>query len=299
MIRTKFNISPPKGTFQERVMFSLFEKDERKMEDIEHIIKYGTIDIDKKHTMGHWLNQAPSFDHGWKLDSSYSKEKTYKLFNKLIEGSNIYNKKEKLRDFEILIANLLLTSRFCILWGKEYRNLLYPIRISRSPNSYIKSRHIIASSYIIKFIDILEKANFIKQVKGFRSKKLSKDSRIWPTKELLKIYHPFNHKTDLHYESPELVILRDKNKRNVLYKDTDETKRIRKILDDANRINRRAVIEVKIAPDCYRPINTDLHAIFHNGSFKQGVVYIPVVMVINHFQVNMNVPIFLSTKNLL
>ena len=218
---------------------------------------------------GNWLKSTNcKFGHGYKLMTPHMKRITSELFNFLTKGEHLYKRGKKLRDLEILVANLLARGSLRTFQGKVYRTC-EPVRISRSRKSYTKSRYTRASSYIIDLLDMLKGASLLKQAKGYRTKEESMLTRIWPTEKLLTMYQPIDLTIDLDFEHVELVILRDKDKKEMKYNDTAKTNRIRRILRNANILNRQAVIQVK-TPNGYQRINTDLHAIFNNGSFNQG-----------------------------
>lgn len=262
MIRTKGATCSPKMTLTKRVKLAALEKHERKLEEIEQNA------YEHKQDRGAFLiNKASNFNHGYKLITPHVKKITLELFISLTEGKHLYKKDEKLRDLEILIANLFAIGCSVTFQDTVYRSIIAPVRISRNSSHYTKSRYTITLYYITDLIDMLEESGLIKQVKGVHfAGIMSMDSRIWPTKELLKMYQPFNRTSDMDFEYVELVILRDEKKMRIPYNDTPETRRIRRILFNAKVVNRCAIVGLK---GCKR-INTDLHAVFNNGNFNEG-----------------------------
>ncbi|MEE9910550.1 MAG: hypothetical protein K4571_02400 [Deltaproteobacteria bacterium] len=259
MFRTRWTTCPKKMGLREKVIFLSLERHEKQLEDIEQ-------NKGDKNEKGMWLiSKAMNLNPGYRLNTSHGKKIIIELFNRLTFDKHLYKIQQKLLDLEILIANLISIGMIKEFQGKSYRVIRMPIRISRSPNSYIKSTGIVTSQFIISLTDMLEDSNLLKQAKGYRNEREAKVTRIWPTKELLLMFKPFAAELG----PVELVNLRDENKRSINYKDTDETNRIRAILRNASIVNREANVMIKTRNSFLR-IETDLHAVFNNGSFDSG-----------------------------
>lgn len=262
-MRTKTSIHSS-TELQYRILKNAIQKNEEKLKRIEQPNDKEN-DIDHKSEKGAWLIEAIDFNHGFQLGTSEAKRIALDLFNSLTKEKSFYKKEAKFRDFEILIANLIFIGRLHSIDGDEHRTIEQPIKIFRTPNKYIKNRYIVASSFVIELIDYLESANLIEQAKGFYTNEKSMMTRIWPTIELLRMFKGTNPQC-IDYRPVELIVLRNENKKDMDYIDTDETIRIRRILDRANRVNRGAIISL----NRNKRLHTDLHAIFHNGRFDHG-----------------------------
>jgi|ERR1039457_2258198 G:T-mismatch repair DNA endonuclease (very short patch repair protein) len=261
---------PKRKRMGEKVLLLILEDHERLLTEIEH-------DSGDANEKGAWLmKKAKKLNYGYRLETVQGRKMIRELFDKLTNGMSIYKIDDKCRDLEILVANLIATGRMREFQGKSYRIIRMPVKISKSPNSYIRKSNnpdrcinneiTVASPFIILLVDILESANLLVQIKGYHTESDSKLTRIWPTKDLLLMFKPF---TEVDFGPVELVNLRDENKRYIHYKDTDETNRIRAILRNANIVNRLADIMLKTRSD-FKRVETDLHAIFNNGSFEKG-----------------------------
>ena len=180
----------------------------------------------KEGTESWWLNNNTTFDHSFSLSENlHIVAKT--LFNALaIDG---YKVEQKYRDFEILLANLLYQRR-------------KPVSISRNINDWGKSRYRNTSYFMVELLKIAKENGLIEMSKWYYDPrgKRSRMTRIWPTSLLLD-YFPLIP-NGITYKPVEFVLLRDEKHQLIEYKDTAETIRIRKILQEANRVNQAATI---------------------------------------------------------
>lgn len=148
------------------------------------------------------------------------------IFNELkVSG---YKPDQKRKDVEILLANLLNNRR------------RKPVSISMNGNDYVKNRYGRASAFVIEVVKQLKELKMIEVKSGFKTKKESRRTRICATKKLLD-YCPVS-RIGVILNPKELVILRDEKGKLKGYKDTIETRRIRKILKRANEVNKQADI---------------------------------------------------------
>lgn len=184
--------------------------------------------IEELKETGYWVHNSKIFDHNLCLPQEY-REIVDELFQDLTIGLNVYKQKEKKKDLEILIANLLSL--------REKK----PLSISLNKNSWIASRYKRAGYFVIELVKIMEQKGLIRVVKkGFHSEKISRMTRIEATKALLTLFPDLPN--PVIYEPIELVELRDDHRNLLEYEDTDTTRRIREILERANSVNARASI---------------------------------------------------------
>jgi hypothetical protein len=192
-----------------------------------------------------FLQNNVSFDQSLRLNAA-GKQATKELFDSLYQGVSLYKQDQKLLDLEILVANLARV---------KHRSL----SISLNRKSWKISRYGKASYFIIELVKVLERKNYIKMEKGFRfdhEPHNARMTRIWATEKLLKCLPEFPSAV-IFDPKKELVELRDEKGKLKEYRDTAETRRIRKILQLANAVNCKADIRYG-----KRELNPCLMAIF-------------------------------------
>jgi hypothetical protein len=177
---------------------------------------------------GKWLNDAVEFNPELSIVDE-SKRQAEALFDTLIEKSG-YKVQQKIKDFNILLANLLKQNQ-------------RPISISLNRNDWKQSKYMPASYYTIDLINILHQNNLIKMKKGYYKQGNSKKTRIWADETLYELF-PLYPK-EVIYQPYQLVLLKDNKGELMDYKDTAETRRIRAILEQANKINGQADIRLE------------------------------------------------------
>lgn len=180
------------------------------------------------------------------------------LFDSLVDTTRSKKVAQKRFDCEILLANLL------------YQRRRRPVRLTFARNTYGKSRYSNLSLFILELVNMMEAENLIDVKKGYQQNGQKFQSRIWPTKELLKIFKPFPN--TVIYEPTELVILTDANGKLKEYRDTKRTKHIRSVLQQANRVNGAADIRIHLDGDAYR-LHTFLIAKFSRKFTLHGRLY--------------------------
>lgn len=182
----------------------------------------------KSQDEGKRLNKALNFDQNVFLSAEY-KETAKNLFESFqFKG---YKKKQKLLDFEILIANLL---------KKKSRPLIF----SFNRNDWQRNPKYQKTSYfIIEIAKEMEENGLIQVKKGYHYEEGSRKARIWPTNLLLDYFPEVPN--GISYKPVQLVELKDENKNLIDYKETQETRRIRSILQKVNMVNEKARIEYK------------------------------------------------------
>lgn len=175
---------------------------------------------------GEWLNRAVKFNPELTLVNENSRQAEI-LFDTLMDKSG-YKIKQKIIDFKILLANLL----------KQKRR---PIRISLNRNDWKQSKYLPASYFIINLVDILHQNNLIKIKKGYYMQSNSRTTRIWADETLFELFPLYPE--GIVYQPFQLVLLKNHEGKLIDYKDTVETRRIRGILQQANKINTKADIK--------------------------------------------------------
>lgn len=202
----------------------------------------------EKHlSLSEFLEGSTEFNHNFILNKK-AKSLALELFTslKLREG---YKPKEKLREFEILLTNLL-------------DHIKSPVAVSLDIKKWTRTKYIKKSYYTVELIHGLHKRKLIYMVKGYFTMEQSRMARIWAHEKLIDHFH------DAHpyviYQPVNLIELRELNSNELIdYKETGFTCRLEKILKKANEVNESAHIRYK-----QFNLNCNLVAIF-KGNFSQ------------------------------
>jgi len=181
---------------------------------------------DKYRGSGSWLNKALPFNHSLRL-----KENLKEKLDIILELFGITKRKENYLNLEILIANLL------------YKRGKRPVRTSLNTTDWKITRYKKTGESTIKLINKLHEYGYIELKKGYRTKKESKVSRIWPTDKFLDYFPKYDNA--VIYDPVEVVELRDDNRKLIDYEDTARTLKIRTILTRVNKVNQSADINYK------------------------------------------------------
>ncbi len=206
---------------------------------------------------GYWLRDNLIFSNCYKLSNHQAIWNANNLLFRLLPKEIQHRKlDQKKYDINILCADLLLYDRY-------YK----PVSISLSRNNYTGNNPKKCSLFLLELVHMLHDNKFIGLKIGYhKSRNDAWETRIWPTDMFLNYFHPIPL---IDYEPIELVNLRNEDKEDIDYDDSEETIHIRNILRKANIVNRNALIGVQTRRG-FEPINTDLHAVFSNSSFEQG-----------------------------
>ena len=206
-----------------------------------------------------WLQEAAGFDHNLLL-SPAKRVIARKLFHDLTKGQRVCKRTQKELDFEVLCANLL--------YHKQRR----PIAISLNRKDWRQNRYRRASYFTMEGgFKMLLHNGLIEMRKGYghKTKSLAKRTKIWPTVKLLDKFEPIQIMDDCILTPVELVRLRAKeDKRNLEYKDSKMTNRVREILQKVNACTDKSLVQF-IDPKGqikYR-LQTRLHCVY-TGDFK-------------------------------
>lgn len=218
-----------------------------------------------KQTDAYWNNNT-EFVPDLKL-SNEAQPYLNNLFNELIKGKNAYNKEDKLNDLETLVANLLNQSR-------------KPISVSLNVNHYSKGIYNQLTKFTIELIKLLNQKGYIRMKIGYQDTKNPKNSRLTRISGEMKLITHFEKNTHplVIYKPFQLVILKDEKGKLIEYKDTEKTKRIRKVLTLANEINSNSKIyhgtdKLSVALVAIFRINTNLYGRLHTRgkNYYQGL----------------------------
>ena len=173
----------------------------------------------------HWLHNSISYDTGCYLEEKH-KILSKQLFNSL-GFQDRYKQEQKLKDYETLLANLFYQNR-------------KPVNVSLNQDDWKHTQYNNCSYFTVTIIHKLLNLQYISMVKGYNFKEGSKMTRIWATDKLLKIFPEYN--TGVGWKPVEVVILKDDKGKLIEYKDTIETRRVRSILLNVNKVNDQADI---------------------------------------------------------
>ncbi len=125
------------------------------------------------------------------------------------------------------------------------------IGINMNNNAYkAKSRYneLHISKKTPEIVRYLNKLRFIYVKNGYfgQGLKEGKITRIWPTKKLIRLFEKakFKEENIKYHESKEVIILRDENKKNVEYLDTNNTQEMRSLLKEYNYLLSKTFIDI-------------------------------------------------------
>ena len=206
---------------------------------------------------GHWLNHSQRFYHGLTLKAALE-DKAEQLLEQLLKGRRRdYNElPKKRRDLSILLANLLHVGRY------------QPVAIPLDESNWKKRRGRIAGPYTPKLAHALHERSLI----GIKRGNVGRYSRIWPERALLELFKTRTGEHDLdaslEYSPPDFIVLRDKEKKPIDFRDTPETVRIRHILRTNYHITKNASVKVE-----NQTLSTALHAVFSIDWDSGGRLY--------------------------
>jgi len=189
----------------------------------EKVIADAKKQLEKNKGSGSWLNRGVNFNHGLRLVNQDKKIK------EILDICNISKREENHNNIEILIANLI------------YQGNKKPIIISMNNSEWKLSRYSQAGEGTTKLVNKLYDNNYIEMKIGYRTDEESRKTRIWSTEKLLKYFPDYNNA--VIHNPVELVELRDEHGKLKDYIDTQNTIRIRTILERVNKINQLSEIK--------------------------------------------------------
>ena len=139
----------------------------------------------------------------------------------------------------------------------------------------------------VEIVNALEKSGYIEHYLGYQDRNTGKSaiSKMRATDKLIKLIKD-DHKIPKvaigKHPNTECIILRDKEKRDIAYADTNETNRMRKELKTYNKLLNMTQIEIA-DPEDYFVLGIDqtnqylinepgyfVRRVFNNGSWQQG-----------------------------
>jgi len=138
-----------------------------------------------------------------------------------------------------------------------------PIRYSRSPNHYSSSRRYgklhFKYSKVVGIMDALESLGYLHQYKGYfnRKDKVGRQTRVHATEKLIRLFEHIPEDLVEFYPIPpsEIIQLRDEEKKEIHYEETQETLRMRQSLHEYNEFIKDKNVIIKVPGDM--PIKVD------------------------------------------
>jgi hypothetical protein len=189
----------------------------------------------------------------YRLDDK-SRAKSDDLFDKVYQGTRIHNRSQGLVNMEILLANLISNQHnfFSISFNRNY---------------WIKTQYRKPSATTIDLTKDLAREGLIEMHKGKGNDKpgLAYNTKIRATDRLLQ--HMKILPKEVLYVPP-LIEVRGENKKLLPYRETIKTRRIKKILTQANEVNGKADIRHKD-----QELKTSMNAIFTEKTTLHGRLY--------------------------
>jgi len=187
----------------------------------------------------------------------------YELLNAELDG-NVSIAKRHIKTIVINLYNAYLQDPNCY------------IAYSRNNNDYLNKRsrynklHISRKTVLI--VDALKETGFIEHHNGFYSSAKSRLPRMRATPKLIDLIldeYGFKYKMIQRPKNTEVIILRDKDKNNIEYKDNPRTEKMRVDLNKYNELlsNTDIAIPSVAYPDPFTK------RVFNNGSFLDGGRY--------------------------
>jgi len=206
-----------------------------------------------------WLGNSIGFDQSFVL-SSRKKVIANRLLDDLLAGPvKVYKLTQKQTDFEVICANLL--------YGQRQNR---PISVSMDRNVWCLGGRWRTSPFIIEAIHMLAKSAFIHMKKGYQYGNQARQARMWATKRLTELFIPMEVE-DVQFNPVDIIMLRDEKGKLVDYQDTQETHRVRDILQKVNTVNSQALVQLAMSgrDDKMHRLETNLHAVY-NVDFQHG-----------------------------
>jgi hypothetical protein len=189
---------------------------------------------------GRWLNRAIHL----KANRVTKKTEVVELVRNLFKELGLGGRKKNLKRHAL---NCVLANLFLAHW------LDVPVMYSRDHHRYSLPKryryNFFTRSNIIPIIDALEEADLVEDVGGRFD--IGKMGRIWASDELLD-------RMDMTVEDierlplPDPIILRDASKKQMDYKDTEETRMMRGFLHTYNSFLKDTEVEIRIPLETFR-----------------------------------------------
>jgi len=232
-------------------------------------------------------NHSNPLDHSRLLDVHHWSEHpevnvfVNEIYEAHFKGGNLRIRKKHLK---VILLDLYVT------WSDdpELKTVL-----PRDVNAYkAKSRYneLHISKLTPEIIDILIEAGLIEQAMGFidHVSGIGRVSRIWPTGALIEKFEDakFTPFDIIDPPNRETIILRDRDGEEIEYDDTDETRRMRKLVETYNDLISRTYIDIPTLETNHIDLGVDkkrkrkilyinqrdkfTRRIFNRGSFNKG-----------------------------
>ena len=202
------------------------------------------IDTDKQNH--NWLNDAIPLDV-YQSSSTRFKNLVNQLFEEITPLITVSSKPRQKDALKTVLTNLY----------HAHRNDK-PVRYSRDKNHYTSDRRygqlFFKYDRLIPIIDSLEQLEYLEQKTGYflREDEEGKQTRMWGTDKLWTIFQ--EHKLNLPgfyqpADKEEIIILRNRDKQDVGYRETPKTQNIRENLERYNSFVKEHKISVRLQGD--------------------------------------------------
>ena len=195
-----------------------------------------------------WFEEAIEFDIYVGSQNSQVKEVTDYLFRDISKRIVIRNKARSKETLKLILLNL---------WVAYHSGV--PVYYSRNPNNYLPSRRYgmlhVKYNRFIPIIDTLEVMGLIRQKKGWfdREKNMRRQTRMYATDELIKIFADITHdRYEVIEKLPprETIQLKDDAKKLIDYGETDYTVNMRRNIYHYNNFIDQQEIKIELPMDC-------------------------------------------------
>lgn len=229
-----------------------------------------------------WFEEAIEFDIYVGSKNPQVKEVTDYLFKDILKRTPIRNKGRSKETLKLVLLNL---------WVAHHSGV--PVYYSRNPNNYLPSRRYgmlhVKYNRLIPIIDTLDGMGLIQQKKGWfdREKNISRQTRMYATDELIKIFADIAHdRYEVIEKLPprETIQLKDNAKKLIDYGETDYTVNMRRNIYHYNNFITRQDIGIKVPADCQVNIRflKELNHSILKGVVSVEHVEIPYRNIVNH-----------------
>jgi len=170
---------------------------------------------------GTHLNRAVKFNHSLCLGPA-DRERAKNLMKEL----EIRPRKENTTALENIIANLLFTKK--------------PLIVSMTEKEWARSKYTRSGACSINLINRLKEKGLIEMKRGIYFDNLKRKTRIWASDRFMDTFPKFPNQVFI--DPVNLVELKGDDGELIEYDETAETRRIKRILKHANKVNEQASI---------------------------------------------------------
>ena len=232
-------------------------------------------DYDNTMHITYFSNKSKNNDYSRSLDIHLTTD--HPEINKLVEV--IFHKYFNSRKKEVTLAHLkVLLLHLYLAWNTDPK---MEIGVYMSPNSYTTVKRynkLYITKTMIDVVTILRNHNVINFHKG--SETNHKVTHIWASPTLANYFKKIGISIFEINQSKELIVLRDKEKKDIDYRETSKTRDMRRVLGKYNEILSQTFIDIPFLEKPYIEYKGRKHfvnqhsklvrRIFNNGTFNKG-----------------------------